>query len=165
MASLNRIILIGTVATEPDVKVTTSGDSVANFTLSVDRPARTDGFESRADQIKVVAWRQLADQCGNFSSGQMLLVEGRVHTRSYDDQSGNRHYVTEVEAKEFREVGQTSSSDSFAPPSIDPVQMQESPVIEEMDQDITPFQFDDVKNNDLSSPPVMEQDGEEDIPF
>jgi single-strand DNA-binding protein len=167
VASLNRIILLGTVDTDPDVKATTSGDTVANFTLKVNRPRRADGLESKPDIIKIVAWRQLADTSGTLSVGQSILVEGRIHTRNYEDQSGNRRYVTEVEAKEIRDLGSTESS-SYAAPSVEAVQIKKSqsePVVEPMDQTITPFQFDDVKNQEIKMPPSFGKEVEEDIPF
>ena len=114
MSSLNKIILIGEVASEPDIKATTSGDSVCNFLLTVQRPARVENATPGADTVKVVAWREKAEQMKHVGAGQTILVEGRIHTRSYDNNEGQKVYVTEVEAKELRPIGeQRSSLDGF----------------------------------------------------
>ncbi len=109
MSSLNKIILIGEVLSTPDIKATNSGDSVCNFVLSVGRPARAENANPGVDNIKVVAWREKADQLRHVGQGQSLLVEGRISTRSYENNEGQRVYVTEVEAREIRELGSQKS--------------------------------------------------------
>jgi len=110
MSSLNKIILIGNVLSTPDIKATNSGDSVCNFVLSVGRPSRVENANPGTDNIKIVAWRDKADLMRNVSQGQSVLVEGRIHTRSYDNDEGQRVYVTEVEAREIRQLGQQKDS-------------------------------------------------------
>lgn len=165
MSSLNRILLIGTVASEPSLKVTTSGDSVSNFMLSVNRPARPDGIESQSDQFKVVCWRQVAERSGQFSVGQLLFVEGRIHTRSFEDQSGTKKYVTEIEAKEIKDFAENPVSGSSFSKSSGVNESFQSPVVEKMEQDITPFQFDDIDGKAFNETPSFGQDVDEDIPF
>lgn len=165
MSSLNRILLIGTVATEPSIKVTTSGDSVSNFSLSVKRPSRPDGVESQSDQFKVVCWKHVAEKSSQFSLGQLLFVEGRIHSRSFDDQSGVKKYVTEIDAKDIKEFGtEVVSSSPFSVTAI-PDQASDVPLVEKMDQDITPFQFDEIDGKNFNTSPSFGQDVDEDIPF
>lgn len=165
MSSLNRILLIGTVATEPSVKVTTSGDSVSNFMFSVKRPSRPDGVESQSDQFKIVCWKHVAEKSNQFSLGQLLFIEGRIHARSFDDQSGVKKYVTEIDAKDIKEFGSEMASTSQFSKTSMPNQASSSPLVEKMDQDITPFQFDEIDGKSFNTSPSFGQDVDEDIPF
>ena len=99
MANLNRIILVGEIATAPESRVTVGGLPVAKFKLNVERPFGSGG----ADVIDIVAWRKLAeDSASLLKKGGVVLVEGRIQNRSFDDQSGQRRWVTEVVAKDIR---------------------------------------------------------------
>lgn len=94
---MNRIILLGRLVKDPDVKVTTSGKTVCTFTLAVDRPFTAKNGQREADFINIVTWNKTAELCGNsLTKGQRALVEGRLQIRSYDGKDGNKHYVTEV---------------------------------------------------------------------
>lgn len=93
MAQLNRIILIGTIIDEPDLKVSTEGKSIAKFTIETDR-----AFGDKTDRISVVAWEKVADSVGDLSKNQMVLVEGRIQQRSFEDSDKNTTWVTEVVA-------------------------------------------------------------------
>ena len=94
---MNRIILLGRLVKDPDVKVTTSGKTVCTFTLAVDRPFTGKNGQREADFINIVTWNKTAELCGNsLTKGQRALVEGRLQIRSYDGKDGNKHYVTEV---------------------------------------------------------------------
>lgn len=94
---MNRIILLGRLVKDPDVKVTTSGKTVCTFTLAVDRPFSGKDGKREADFINIQTWNKTAELIGNYvSKGQRLLVDGRLQIRSYDGKDGNKHYVTEV---------------------------------------------------------------------
>lgn len=94
---MNRIILLGRLTREPDVKVTSTGKTVATFALAVDRPFAGKDGKREADFINIQAWNKTAETVGNYvSKGQRLLVEGRLQIRSYDGKDGQKHYVTEV---------------------------------------------------------------------
>lgn len=104
LANLNRIILIGRLTADPELRSTTEGLPLAKFRLAVDRPATSRG-ENGADLIDVVAWRELAEVCGqHLKKGQLALVEGRIQNRSFEDQAGQRRWVTEVVAKNMTEL-------------------------------------------------------------
>ena len=94
---MNRIILLGRLVKDPDVKVTTSGKTVCTFTLAVDRPFQGKNGQREADFINVITFNRTAELCGNsLKKGHRALVEGRLQIRSYDGKDGNKHYVTEV---------------------------------------------------------------------
>jgi len=96
---LNRVILIGNLTRDPELRYTPNGVAVTTFTLAVNRPYSGQGGEREADYINIVAWRQLADLCANYlKKGRKAAVEGRLQTRSYDNKEGKKVYVTEVVA-------------------------------------------------------------------
>jgi len=99
---LNRVILIGRLTKDPELRYTPSGVAVTQFTLAVDRPFSKDG-EKEADFIPVVTWRQLAETCANYlRKGRLTAVEGRIQIRNYENNEGKRVYVTEVIADNVR---------------------------------------------------------------
>lgn len=94
---MNRIILMGRLVKDPDVKVTTSGKTVCTFTLAVDRPFSGKDGKQEADFINIQTWNKTAELIGNYvSKGQRLLVDGRLQIRSYDGKDGQKRYATEV---------------------------------------------------------------------
>lgn len=98
---LNKVILMGRLVAEPDVRSTPSGVSVTTFSLAVDRGYAKPGEEKQVDFIQIVCWRSTADFAGKyFSKGQLVAVEGAIRTRNYTDQSGTKRYITEVVANE-----------------------------------------------------------------
>ncbi|RUS44989.1 single-stranded DNA-binding protein [Cohnella sp. AR92] len=104
---LNRVILIGRLTKDPELRYTPAGVAVATFTLAVDRPfsSRDNGGEREreADFIPVVTWRQLAETCANYlRKGRLAAVEGRIQVRNYENNEGRRVYVTEVIADNVR---------------------------------------------------------------
>lgn len=100
---LNRVILIGRLTRDPELRYTPSGVAVTQFTLAVDRPFTNQAGEREADFIPIVTWRQLAETCANYlRKGRLTAVEGRIQVRSYDNSEGRRVYVTEVVADNVR---------------------------------------------------------------
>lgn len=97
---LNRAIIMGRLTADPTLKKTTSGTSVASFTLAVDRDfANKDTGEKETDFINVVAWRSTADFVSKyFAKGRMAAVSGRVQVRKWQDNDGNNRYATEIVA-------------------------------------------------------------------
>ena len=86
---LNKVILMGRLVAEPNVRSTPSGVSVTTFSLAVDRGYAKPGEEKQVDFIQIVCWRSTADFVGKyFSKGQLVAVEGAIRTRNYTDQSG-----------------------------------------------------------------------------
>jgi single-strand DNA-binding protein len=100
---LNRVILIGRLTKDPELRYTPAGVAVTTFTLAVDRPFTNAQKEKEADFIPVVAWRQLAETCANYlRKGRLAAVEGRMQVRNYDNNEGRKVYVTEVIADNVR---------------------------------------------------------------
>ena len=109
---MNKIILIGRLTKNPDLRYTQAGKAVCSFTLAVDRPY--SGDKKEADFINIVVWNKVGENCAQyFSKGRKAAVQGRLQIRSYEDDSGKRKYVTEVVANsvEFLEWGEKKSSD------------------------------------------------------
>ncbi|MCM3703771.1 single-stranded DNA-binding protein [Paenibacillus macerans] len=99
---LNRVVLIGRLTKDPDLRYTPSGVAVTTFNLAVERPFLTNG-EKETDFIPIVTWRQLAETCANYlKKGRLTAVEGRIQVRHYDNNEGKRVYVTEVVADNVR---------------------------------------------------------------
>ena len=93
---INRVVLVGRITKDPELRKTQSGLSTISFTVACNRRVSKDQ-EQQADFINCVAWRQTADYMANYvKKGALLGVEGRIQTRSYDDKGGHKVYVTEV---------------------------------------------------------------------
>lgn len=94
---LNKVILMGRITQDLEVKQTPSGVSVLSFSVAVQRNYARQGEERQTDFINCVAWRQQAEFIGRyFGKGRMIAIEGNLRTRTYDDRNGVKHYVTEV---------------------------------------------------------------------
>ena len=100
---LNRVILIGRLTRDPELRYTPSGVAVAQFALAVDRPFTNQQGNREADFINIVVWRKQAENCANYlRKGRLVAVEGRIQTRNYENSEGRRVYVTEVVANNVR---------------------------------------------------------------
>lgn len=98
---LNRVILIGRLTADPNLRYTPSGVATASFTLACDR--QYSGEKKEADFIPIVVWRQLAETVANhLKKGRLVAVEGRIQIRNYENNEGKRVYVTEVIADNVR---------------------------------------------------------------
>ena len=99
---LNRAVLTGRLTRDPELRYTTSGTAVVSFTLAVDRQFRNQNGDRDADFINCVIWRKSAENFSNFThKGSLVGIEGRIQTRNYENQQGNRVYVTEVVVDNF----------------------------------------------------------------
>ena len=125
---LNKVILMGRLVAEPDVRSTPSGVSVTTFSLAVDRGYAKPGEEKQVDFIQIVCWRSTADFVGKyFSKGQLVAVEGAIRTRNYTDQSGTKRYITEVVANEvFFAEGKKQQQQPTESGAMNPLDVQYS---------------------------------------
>ena len=99
---MNKIILMGRLVRDPEVRYTQTGKVVCQFTIAVDRPFANQDGQREADFIPVIVWGKQAELCGNsLTKGQRVLVEGRLQIRSYDAKDGSKRWVTEVIANGF----------------------------------------------------------------
>ncbi|MDR3586921.1 MAG: single-stranded DNA-binding protein [Desulfosporosinus sp.] len=97
---LNRVVLIGRLTKDPELRYTPSGVAVANFTLAIDRNYKNAQGEREADFIPCVVYRQLAEFCANYlAKGKMAAADGRIQVRTYTGQDGQKRWVTEVIAE------------------------------------------------------------------
>lgn len=100
---LNRVVLIGRLTKDPELRYTPTGVAVANFTLAIDRNYKNAQGERDTDFINCVVYRQLAELCANYlAKGRLAAVDGRIQVRSYTGQDGQRRWVTEVIAEDVR---------------------------------------------------------------
>ena len=99
---MNKVILMGRLTRDPEVRYTqTNNTLVASFSLAVNRRFVRQGEERQADFINIVAWSKLEEFCSKyFKKGQQVAVTGRLQTRTWDDDQGQKHYITEVIAEE-----------------------------------------------------------------
>lgn len=99
----NRVILIGRLTRDPELRYTASGSAVASFTLAVDRTFRSASGERETDFINIVAWRSLGERCSEYlAKGKLAAIEGRLQIRSYEGQDGVKRTVAEVVADDVR---------------------------------------------------------------
>jgi len=115
---LNKVILIGRLTKDIELKHTSSNTPYANFSIAVNRPFKSENGERGVDFINCVVWRRLAEVVSNYTSkGSQIAVEGRIQARSYDNAEGKRVYVTEVVAEniQFLDSKKDSKASSVAP--------------------------------------------------
>jgi single-strand DNA-binding protein len=97
---MNRVVLVGRLTKEVDLKYTPNGVPVARFTLAVNRTFSNQNGEREADFINVLVWRRAAENCANFlKKGSLTGVDGRIQTSSFEGQDGKRVFMTEVVAE------------------------------------------------------------------
>lgn len=123
--SLNKVMLIGNLGKDPELRYTTGGVAVASFTLATNESWKDqDGnMQERTEWHNIVAWRKLAEICGEWlKKGKKVYIEGRIQTRSYDDKNtGAKRYITEVVADNMIMLdGRGSSESTPAPASEEP---------------------------------------------
>lgn len=104
---LNRVMLIGRLGADPELRYTQDEVPVVNFRLATDTPIkRGDQWESETEWHKIVAWRRLAEICSEYlKKGRQVYVEGRIRTRSWEDQDGNKRWTTEIVAQDIVLLG------------------------------------------------------------
>ncbi len=131
---LNRVIIMGRLTADPELRQTPNGVSTCQFTVAVDRSFVAQGAERQADFITVVAWRQTAEFVSRyFAKGRMICVEGNLRTRSYPDKRypDVTHYVMEVYADQVHFTGekaQQSGNNNYAPQQFAQPQYNQQPV-------------------------------------
>ena len=115
--SVNKVILVGRLGRDPELKYTPSGAPVAKFSLATDESFkdRTGEKQERTEWHNIVAWNKLAEICGEYlSKGKLVYIEGSIRSRQWQDQGGNKHTSYEIIANQMQMLG--SKSDSERPP-------------------------------------------------
>lgn len=118
---INRVVLIGRLTKNVELRYTQSGVAVGTFSLAVNRQFTNASGEREADFINGVIWRKAAENFANFThKGSLVAIEGRLQTRNYEDGNGKRVYVTEVVADNFSLLEKKSDGQQSAPKSQAP---------------------------------------------
>ena len=139
MAGINKVILIGHLGRDPEVRTTESGVKVARFSLATSETFKDKNGE-RKDQTEwhnIVCWRNLADIAEQYlNKGKLIYVEGRLRTRSWED-NGIKKYTTEIQADTFTMLGTKTEGSSYAVP----MPTQEPPMVGKQQEstDLPPF--------------------------
>ena len=122
---LNRVILMGRITQELQLKHTQNGIAVLSFSVAVDRPVQKDA-EKQTDFISCVAWRQVAEFISKyFAKGRLIAIEGNLRTRTYE-KDGHKHYITEVYVENTSFTGepkQENGKSADAPPPPDDISL------------------------------------------
>lgn len=108
MAGVNKVILVGNLGRDPELRYTQSGQAVANFTLATTEQytKREGGREERTEWHRIVAWGRLAEICGEYlSKGRQVYIEGRIQTREWEDREGEKRRTTEIVALQMQMLG------------------------------------------------------------
>lgn len=94
---MNKVILIGRLTKDPELRYTSNNIAVVTFTIAINREYANQNGEREADFINIQVWKKQAENCKNYlTKGSKVAIDGRIQTRNYEDQNGNRRYLTEV---------------------------------------------------------------------
>ena len=103
---LNRVVLIGRLTKDPELRYTPNGVAVTNFTLAVDRNFKNAQGEKETDFFSCSVFKQLAELCANYlAKGKMASIDGRIQIRTYNDEDGQKHWVTEIIGESVQFLG------------------------------------------------------------
>ncbi|MFC1731462.1 single-stranded DNA-binding protein [candidate division KSB1 bacterium] len=108
MSSINKVILIGRLGQDPELKYLPNGDAVCNFSIATSESWKDrDGqAQERTEWHNIATFRRLAEICGEYlKKGKQVYIEGKLRTRSWEDQNGQKRYVTEIIANEMKMLG------------------------------------------------------------
>lgn len=133
MSSLNKVLLIGRLGKDPDIRYTAEGSPVANFSLATSEfwTDKSGNRQERTEWHNIVAWNKLADLSKRYlAKGRQVYIEGRIRTREWDDRDGNKRRTTEVIASQMVLLGSRAEGvEASAPPVV--TSQAPSPAIEE----------------------------------
>lgn len=110
---INNVVLVGRLTRDVDLRYTSNGTAYASFTLAVERNFKNQNGEKETDFINCAMWRKPAENLANYTKkGSLIGIEGRIQTRNYDNQQGQRVYVTEVLAEKFSFLESAKTADN-----------------------------------------------------
>ena len=160
--ALNKVLLIGNVGKDPEIRHLQGGATVATITLATSERYKDRNGETReiTEWHTIIAWRQLADLAENYiRKGSQIYVEGRIRSRSWDDQNGQKRYVTEIQADAIQLLGRRGDNAGAAPQQGQHQQPQNyggySAPAQPQQQQTTP----------IVNPADLTDDGADDLPF
>ena len=150
--SVNKVILIGRLGKDPEVKYTPSGAPVAKFTLATDEvfKDRSGEQQKRTEWHNIVAWNKLAEICGEYlTKGKQVYIEGSIRSRQWEDQAGNKRTGYDIVAREMKMLGSKADSDRAAAAAAAAPSAERAPV----------------EKPPASEPPAEPEITDEDVPF
>jgi len=154
MASVNKVILIGNLGADPEQKFTQNNTAVTNFRIATTdrwRDRESGEMRERTEWHRIVAWARLGEICAQYlRKGKQVYIEGRLQTRSWEDQDGNKRYSTEVVAQTMQMLGRAGDEAGFAPPREAAGAAGASS---------------DAPNFEAPPPPAVDADEDDDLPF
>ena len=116
MSGVNKVLLIGRLGRDPEVRYTPDGTAIANFSIATSeewKDKNTGEKQERTEWHRIVAFRRLGEICGEYlSKGRQVYVEGRLQTRDWQDKDGNKRYTTEIVASQMQMLGSKDSYDN-----------------------------------------------------
>lgn len=119
MASVNKVILIGNLGSDPELRSTPSGNPVCNFNLATNESwkGKDGNKQEKTEWHRIVVWGKLAENCSKFlSKGRSVYIEGKLQTREWDDKEGVKRYTTEIVARDVKFLGPGGGEKSDRPP-------------------------------------------------
>ena len=117
---LNSVVLVGRLTKDPELRYTPNNQAVATFSLAVNRNFKSQNGERETDFINCVIWRQQAENLANWAKkGALIGITGRIQTRNYENQQGQRVYVTEVVADSFQLLESKKDRENNSQPTVD----------------------------------------------
>ncbi len=123
MAGINKVLLIGRLGRDPEVRYTPSGVAVANFSIATSEEwtdKNSGEKQERTEWHRIVAWRRLGEICGEYlHKGSQVYIEGRLQTKSWEDRDGNKRYTTEVLAQNMQMLGSAGKGGRAEPADKD----------------------------------------------
>lgn len=125
MSSLNKVMIIGNVGSEPEMRFTPSGTAVTSFSVAVNDKF---GEEEHTEWFNIVAWKKLAETCNQYlNKGKQIYIEGRLQTRKWEDQDGKMHYKAEVVAGKVVFLGKKEEQDVVVGDSVTELEPEDLP--------------------------------------
>ena len=150
---INRVVLVGRLAKDPEVRYIQSGTAVVSFTLAVNRQYTNQQGQREADFINCVIWRKPAENFANFTKkGSLVGIDGRLQTRNYENQQGQRVYVTEVIVDNFALLESKSQTEQRNDKGME----NNNPFSDQPNQNVDPFSEESTDSIDIS---------DDDLPF
>ncbi len=140
---MNKVILIGNLTADPELRTTPSGTSVCTFRLAVERRFASKDGEKQTDFINIVAWRQLGELCAKYlQKGRQAAISGSLQIRNYEDKDGNKRIAAEVVAEDvqfLRDGQRGSGSGDYSRPPLPPEPAASFAPFTDVDDDSLPF--------------------------
>jgi single-strand DNA-binding protein len=150
--SVNKVILIGRVGRDPEVRYISSGTPVASFSVATDESFKSRNGEQQqhTEWHKVVAWNKLAEICGEYlTKGKLVYIEGSIRSRQWEDQSGNKRTAYEIIARNMQMLGSRSDAERAAAAGSRPAASQGTASEERYDAGPEPSPEGEITDDDI----------------